>query len=193
MSPRGPGLGFPLGCGSSLGLGWVMGQSGVNIVHMYGLSQGVRVTFGGRGHPTHSVLETLRLRSGRTEFPAPWGWIPARWGMRLQEGWVPASAGMTDGGGGGILGMRRICCSGPPPARPFDGAQGERPRLRGWVHASAHATGASSRGGRSAYRIYDRVSGPSPGMNACQRRTCSRLGGGMTGVGGCDKIRGLFI
>ena len=44
---------------------------------------------------------TLRLRSGRTEFPAS--------------------------GDGGFLGTRRICGGGPPPARPFDGAQGERP------------------------------------------------------------------
>ena len=27
----------------------------------------------------------------------------------------------------------------------------------GWIHALAHATGASSRGGRSAYSIFDRL------------------------------------
>ena len=41
------GLGFPLGYGSSLGLGWVIGLSGVNIVQTFTSSQGVSVTFGG--------------------------------------------------------------------------------------------------------------------------------------------------
>ena len=41
---------FPLCFGSSLGLGCVTGQSGVNIVHMYKYGQGVRVTFGGDDH-----------------------------------------------------------------------------------------------------------------------------------------------
>ena len=71
LSPRvGRGCGFPLGCGSSLGLGWVTGRSWGRIVLMYEYRQGVDVTFR-EGTPPHSVLETLRLRSGRTEFPAP--------------------------------------------------------------------------------------------------------------------------
>ena len=45
----------------------------------------LRVNFGAQGERPHP---------GR-------GWIPARRGVRLQEGWVPASAGMTEGGGGG--------------------------------------------------------------------------------------------
>ena len=40
-------------------------------------------------------------------------------------------AGMTgEKGVWGFLGTRRICSAGPPPARPFDGALGERPRSR---------------------------------------------------------------
>ena len=46
LSPRGPGMVFPLCCGSSLGLGWVTGQSGVIIVQVFTFGQGVGVTFG---------------------------------------------------------------------------------------------------------------------------------------------------
>ena len=42
-------MGFPLGCGSSLALGCVAGQSRVNIVHVFCFGQGVRVTLGGHG------------------------------------------------------------------------------------------------------------------------------------------------
>ena len=46
LSPRGPGMGFPLCCGSSLALGCVTGQSGVIIGHMYEYRvKGVDVTF----------------------------------------------------------------------------------------------------------------------------------------------------
>ena len=41
LSPRGPGMGFPLGCGSSLGLGWVTGQSR--------MKNSTSVLFGSRG------------------------------------------------------------------------------------------------------------------------------------------------
>ena len=71
----------PCVLGPPLGLGWVTGQSGVNIVHMFPTCQGGGVTrlgesstpspFTREGIPPHSVLETLRLRSGRTEFPTP--------------------------------------------------------------------------------------------------------------------------
>ena len=49
VESSGPGMWFPLCCGSSLGLGWVTGQSRVNIVQVFCLGQGVRVTFGGHG------------------------------------------------------------------------------------------------------------------------------------------------
>ena len=39
---------------------------------------------------------------------SPWGGVPARRGVRLQEGWLPASAGMTDGEGEGVGGA---CCN----------------------------------------------------------------------------------
>ena len=81
-SSCGPGMWFPLCFGSSLGLGCVTGQSRVNIVHMYEYCQGVRVTPYGR-----AVRES------------PYGG-PARRRVRLQEGWFPASAGMTDKGAG---------------------------------------------------------------------------------------------
>ena len=60
------------------------------------------------GTPPHSVLETLRLRSGRTEFPA------------LGDGFRLSAAGMTDGGGVGLT-PRRISSAWAPPARPFEG------------------------------------------------------------------------
>ena len=59
---------FPLGCGSSLALGCVTGQSWVNIVHVYKYGQGVRVTFGGDDHDGLTTRgrprSTLRRRSG---------------------------------------------------------------------------------------------------------------------------------
>ena len=75
-------MGFPLGFGSSLGLGCVTGQSGGRIVHMYASRQGVRVTrlseptapspFPREGTPRHSVLETPfeSLRTGLDSAPA---------------------------------------------------------------------------------------------------------------------------
>ena len=68
-------------------------------------------------------------------------------GVRLQEGWVPASAGMTGGVGGGwgdnhvVL----LLCGHPP--RILRRAQHERPRPWGWLHAM----GGSSRGGCSTF------------------------------------------
>ena len=58
--------------------------------------------------PTQGNHEDLPLR-GRGWIPGRrgvyrLGEVPARRGVRLQEGWVPASAGMTDGEGvGGFL------------------------------------------------------------------------------------------
>ena len=131
---------FPLGFGTSLGLGCMTGLSGVNIVHVFCFGQGVRVTFYARG-------------GSRTAPTGKGG--PARRGLRLQEGWLPASAGMTDGEGvGGFLGTRRICGGGPPPARPFDPPQPTYSMLRvsgpsqGWIHGR----GASSIGGWHACR-----------------------------------------
>ena len=42
----------------------------------------------GVGHPAHSALETLRLRSGGAECPSPMGWIPALGGRNDGERWV---------------------------------------------------------------------------------------------------------
>ena len=58
LSPRGPGLVFPLGFGSSLGLGCVTGLSRVNIVHVYKSGQGVRVTWGG-GHVNTGEVDIM--------------------------------------------------------------------------------------------------------------------------------------
>ena len=94
------------------------GQSEMKIVQVFQYCQGGDVTR--RGEPTapspftrdgtspHSVLETLRLRSGRTAFPAPVdGFLPtqARWGGTVRE--PPL---------GGWGGARRISSAGPPPA-----------------------------------------------------------------------------
>ena len=99
------------------------------------------------GHPTHSVLETLRLRSGRTEFPTPGEGYRLGGGVRLQEGWVPASAGMTEGEGGGGTGVGVRLQEGWVPASAGmtegegGGGTGVGVRLQeGWVPASAGMT-----------------------------------------------------
>ena len=82
-------MGFPLGCGSSLALGCVTGQSRVNIVHVFCFGQGVRVTFGGgwvgrkgAGHPLPLDPSTVLRVSGPT----------------LGDGFRLSGAGMTGGG-----------------------------------------------------------------------------------------------
>ena len=125
----------------------VTGRSGVNIERPCHSCQWGDVTFG--GSPPHSVLETLRLRSGRTEFPSPGdGFRLGRYrlggGVRLQEGWIPASAGKTDGGGVGgerdvLAELGRLSLDPStrlPPRRMFHPRQGERRRARRWIPAS---------------------------------------------------------
>ena len=72
LSPRGPGMGFPLCLGSSLGLGCMTGQSRVNIVHVFCLGQGVRVTFGGRGHRPIPFLRPFDFAQGERNSPHRW-------------------------------------------------------------------------------------------------------------------------
>ena len=84
-------------------------------------------------------------------------------------------------GGRGVLdGCDGLAVRGSP-TRPFDGAQGERPRPVGWIHALAHAKGASSppradfqTGGCSTFSIFDRLWA---GGMICLRRTRSPRGG----------------
>ena len=95
-----------------LGLGCVTGRSGVNIVHVFTLGQGVRVTFGG-DHPHPSPLPSKGEGTGpRRGFLA---------GPRNDRGEWPR------------LGVRITAtdwrCWASPPARSFDSAQDERPRL----------------------------------------------------------------
>ena len=62
-------------------------------------------------------------------------------GVRLQEGWIPASAGKTDGGGVGgerdvLAELGRLSLDPStrlPPRRMFHPRQGERPRARRWI------------------------------------------------------------
>ena len=119
----------------------VTGLSGVNIERPCHSCQWGDVTFG--GSPPHSVLETLRLRSGRTEFPSPGdgfrlGRSRLGGGVRLQEGWIPASAGKTDGGGWRVSAMY----------------------WQNWAACRSTLRRGSRLGGCS---IRDRVSGPAPG------------------------------
>ena len=68
-SSCGPGLGFPLGFWFLLGFrvsDELVGGEYSTCVQVW--SRG-SCHFWGEGTPPHSVLETLRLRSGRTEFP----------------------------------------------------------------------------------------------------------------------------
>ena len=91
----------------------VTGLSGVNIVHVFTLGQGVWCHIWGA--PLESVLETLRLRSGRTEFAS------------LGDGFRHSAAGMTwekgvEGsrlGGGCAISERTCSC-----LRSHDGGWG---------------------------------------------------------------------
>ena len=71
LSPRGPGMVFPLGCSSSLALGCVTGQSWVNIVQMFCFDQGVRVTFGREHHPI-PFLRPFDSAQGERNSPHRW-------------------------------------------------------------------------------------------------------------------------
>ena len=94
----------------------------MNIVHVFLLSQGSDVTFR-EGTPRHSVLETLRLRSGRTEFPA----FPR---FRIGGRNDPPQADRLPSGGGGWEG-RYTCLwvcglqSGYSVAGPGDGFEAQ--------------------------------------------------------------------
>ena len=91
-SSCGPGMGFPLGCGSSLGLGCVTGLSGVNIVHVYNMVKGFVSLLGDnrdglttRGHPPLDPSTGLRV-SGPTQGDHE--------GLPLRgRGWIPAPGG----------------------------------------------------------------------------------------------------
>ena len=53
------------------------------------------------GHPTHSVLETLRLRSGRTEFPALGDGFRLGGGCVFRrDGFLPPQEWRMEGDGG---------------------------------------------------------------------------------------------
>ena len=137
----------------------VTGRSGVNIERPCHSCQWGDVTFG--GSPPHSVLETLRLRSGRTEFPSPGdgfrlGRSRLGGGVRLQEGWIPASAGKTDGGGWGVSAMY----------------------WQNWAACRSTLRRGSRLGGCS---IRDRVSGPAPGDGFRVSGVPARRGGAPSG------------
>ena len=128
-----------------LGIGMVTGQSWVNIVQMFCLGQGVRVTFCCRWLDAAKANGEFSQRLGRfANRPYRGGESRLGGGVRLQEGWIPASAGKTDGG----------WRCGAVPARPFDPPQRTYSKLRvsgpsqGWIHG----IGASSIGGWHACR-----------------------------------------
>ena len=81
----------------------VTGRSGVNIERPCHSCQWGDVTFG--GSPPHSVLETLRLRSGRTEFPSPGdGFRLGRYRLGggcafRRDGFLPPQERRMEGGG----------------------------------------------------------------------------------------------
>ena len=120
LSPRGG-----RGCGSP----WVLvppwtwcvtGQSGVNIVQMFCFGQGVRVTFGGHDLMRQRRMVSFRGGQGGSRTATTGEESPGSAAVRLQEGWIPASAGKTDGG----------WQCGTAPARPFDPPQRTYSRLR---------------------------------------------------------------
>ena len=168
LSPRDSG-GVPRVLGPPLGIGMVTGRSGVNIERPCHSCQWGDVTFG--GSPPHSVLETLRLRSGRTEFPSPGdgfrlGRSRLGGGVRLQEGWIPASAGKTDGGGQNWAACRSTLRRG--------WADGERPRARRDSGSGVPAGGAFRRDGSGAGGGGETGAGVSSRSRPlCERLPCS--------------------
>ena len=84
-----------------LGLGCVTGQSGLNIVHMFCLGQGGGVTFCWTWLDAAEADGEFSRRSGQfANRPYGGGGSRLGGGVRLREGWVPASAGMTGRVGG---------------------------------------------------------------------------------------------
>ena len=109
-----PGLWFPLGFGSSFGFRVSDGPVGVNIVQVFCFGQGVRVIFGGHGLMQQRRMVSFRGGQGGSRTATTGEGSPgSAGGVRLQEGWIPASAGKTDGG----------WQCGAAPARPFDPPQ----------------------------------------------------------------------
>ena len=158
--------------------------------------------------PFDGAPASADLRQGERPHPKD-GFTPRRTPKaHPPEADVPLAASSTGSGAGmtrekgvwGFLGTRQIGRAVPPPARPFDGAQGERPHPRdGFRLSAAGMTGekgvwgflGTRRIGSAGppppldpstvlppRRIYDRVSGPSPRMDsrlgARHRRTLPR-------------------
>ena len=138
VESSGAGDELPPGLWFLLGFRCVTGQSGVNIVHMFCFGQGVRVTFCCRWLDAAKADGEFSQRLGRFA-NRPYGGGESRLGggVRLQEGWIPASAGKTDGG----------WRCGAVPARPFDPPQRTYSKLRvsgpsqGWIHGSGAGMG----------------------------------------------------
>ena len=105
------------------------------------------------GTPPHSVLETLRLCSGRTESSAPRGWIaPRLLGGRLLSGLTEGEEGrrwkVRD-----CFAGRRLCLRrgrGPRRACAFPTRFGTEGGSRGWCGCSPSSVGARPRRGRGA-------------------------------------------
>ena len=94
VESSGPGMGFPLGFGSSFGFrvsGWPVEGEYSTCVQVW--SRG-SCHFWGAGAMQQRRMVSFRGGQGGSRT------APTRRGARLQEGWVPASAGMTAGGGG---------------------------------------------------------------------------------------------
>ena len=176
---------FPLGCGSSLGLGVSDGP--------VGSEYSTCVQLGSRGSChilpsgiTLTLALSHRRERGHDAPPCPPPGIDSRLGassvggrfaysrlsgagmIRLRRTGSPRVREAGEGRGVTVGGRpRRIDSAGPPPARPFDGAQGERPLPRDRFTPR-------SVGGRFAY---SRLSGA--GMIRLRRRTGSpRVGEG---------------
>ena len=145
-SSYGPGLGFPLGFGSSFGFrvsDWPIEGEYSTCVQL-----GSRGSCHFRGGATGQQVRPPPARpfdGAQDERPLPGqprGFAPTCRSPAPRDGFRLSAAGMTgEKGVGGFLCMRRICGGGPPHARPFDGAQGE------WPHPG-RATGQSPLQGR---------------------------------------------
>ena len=104
----------------------VTGLSGVNIERPCHSCQWGDVTFG--GSPPHSVLETLRLRSGRTEFPSPGDGFRlgrSRLGGGAPSGGMDSCLRRKDGWGVAVWGGPRSTLR--PASADLQHAQDERP------------------------------------------------------------------
>ena len=202
LSPRGPGLGFPLGFGSSFGVrvgDWpVEGEYSTSVLQV---GQGVRVTLCWTWLDAAEAYGEFSRRSGRfANHPYGGGWSRLGGGCAFRrDGFLPPQERRM--GGGSV---------GPPPARPFDPrdlqhAQGERPHLGdgftpGHPPALGVGDGVGERGGGCGHlnglwpdlpldpSIPLKVSGPTLGMDSgsgagmtvmqrAHRERCSSLGG----------------